>query len=69
VPNRHHSTEIYLAACCNQLYLFSDKEVRKVKSTVRQKHNCLVILFVAAIATTCFGRAWPSSGHNVDVYK
>jgi hypothetical protein len=36
---------------------------------VRQKHNCLVILFIAAIATTCFGRAWPSSGHVVDVYK
>jgi hypothetical protein len=31
------------------------------------KHNCLVILFIAAIATTCFGRAWPSSGHIVDV--
>jgi hypothetical protein len=41
----------------------------KEGSRVRQKHICLVILFIAAIATTCFGRAWPSSGHNVDVYK
>jgi hypothetical protein len=41
----------------------------KEGSRVRQKHNCLVILFIAAIATTCFGRAWPSSGHKVDVYK
>jgi hypothetical protein len=41
----------------------------KEGSKVRQKHNCLVILFIAAIATTCFGRAWPSSCHNVDVYK
>jgi hypothetical protein len=39
----------------------------KEGSRVRQKHNCLVILFIAAIATTCFGRVWPSSGHNVDV--
>jgi hypothetical protein len=39
----------------------------KEVSRVCQKHNCLVILFIAAIATTCFGRAWPSSGHNVDV--
>jgi hypothetical protein len=34
---------------------------------VRQKHNCIGIVFIAAIVTTCFGRAWPSSGHNVDV--
>jgi hypothetical protein len=32
-------------------------------SRVHQKHNCLCIVFIAAIATTCFGRAWPSSGH------
>jgi hypothetical protein len=25
------------------------------------KHNCLVVLFIATIATTCFGRAWPAS--------
>jgi hypothetical protein len=43
--------------------------VLKEGSRVRQKHNCLGILFIAAIATTSFGRAWPSSGHNVDVYK
>jgi hypothetical protein len=41
----------------------------KKGSRVRQKHNCLVVLFIAAIATTCFGCAWPSSGHNVDAYK
>jgi hypothetical protein len=27
----------------------------KEGSRVRQKHNCFVILFIAAIATTCFG--------------
>jgi hypothetical protein len=43
--------------------------ILKERSRVRQKHNCLVILFIAAIVTTCFGRAWPPSGHNVDVYK
>jgi hypothetical protein len=43
--------------------------ILKEGSGVRQKHNCLVILFIAEIATTCFGRAWPSSGHYVDVYK
>jgi hypothetical protein len=43
--------------------------ILKEGSRVRQKHNSLVILFIAAKATTCFGRAWPSSGHNVDVYK
>jgi hypothetical protein len=36
-------------------------------SSVRQKHNCLGVVFIAAMVTTCFGRAWPSSGHNVDV--
>jgi hypothetical protein len=36
-------------------------------SRVRQKHNCLAIVFITAIVTTCFGRAWPSSGHSVDV--
>jgi hypothetical protein len=43
--------------------------LRKLKegSRVRQKHNCLGIVFIAAIVTTCFGRALPSSGHNVDV--
>jgi hypothetical protein len=30
---------------------------------VRQKHNCLGFVFIAAMVTTCFGRAWPSSGH------
>jgi hypothetical protein len=43
--------------------------ILKEGSRVRQKHNSLVILFIAAIATTCFDRAWSSSGHNVDVYK
>jgi hypothetical protein len=37
------------------------------RSRVRQKTNGLGIVFIAAIATTCFGRAWPSSGHKVDV--
>jgi hypothetical protein len=41
--------------------------ILKEGSRVRQKHNCLGIVFIAAIATICFGRAWPSSGHNVDV--
>jgi hypothetical protein len=41
--------------------------ILKEESTARQKHNCLGIVFIAAIATTCFGRAWPSSCHNVDV--
>jgi hypothetical protein len=36
----------------------------KEGSGVRQKHNCLGLVFIAAIVTTCFGRAWPSSGHN-----
>jgi hypothetical protein len=40
--------------------------ILKEGSRVRQKHSCLGIVFIAAIATTCFGRAWPSSGHNVD---
>jgi hypothetical protein len=40
--------------------------ILKERSRVCQKHNCLVILFIAAIVTTCFGCAWPSSGHNVD---
>jgi hypothetical protein len=39
----------------------------KEGSGVRQKHNCLGIVLIAAMVTTCFGRAWPSSGHNVDV--
>jgi hypothetical protein len=41
--------------------------ILKEGSRVRQKHNCLGIVFIAAIVTTSFGRAWPSSGHNVDV--
>jgi hypothetical protein len=41
--------------------------ILKEGSRVRQKHNCLGIVFITAIVTTCFGRAWPSSGHNVDV--
>jgi hypothetical protein len=39
----------------------------KEGSRVRQKHSCLGIVLIAAIVTTCFGHAWPSSGHNVDV--
>jgi hypothetical protein len=39
----------------------------KEGSRVRQKHNCLGIVFIAVIATTCFSRAWPSSGHDVGV--
>jgi hypothetical protein len=41
--------------------------VLKERSRVRQKHNCHGIVFIAAMVTTCFGPAWPSSGHNVDV--
>jgi hypothetical protein len=33
---------------------------------VRQKHNCLGIVFIAAIVTTCFGRAWPSSSSTLE---
>jgi hypothetical protein len=40
----------------------------KVGSRVCQKHNCLGFVFVAAIVTTCFGRAWPSSGHKLTLY-
>jgi hypothetical protein len=36
-------------------------------SGIRQKHNCLGLVVIAAIVTKCFGRAWPSSGHNVGV--
>ena len=32
------------------------------------KHNCLSIVFIGFTMTTCFGRAWPSSGHKLD-YK
>jgi hypothetical protein len=41
--------------------------ILKEGSGVRRKHNCLGFVFIAAIVTTCFGRAWPSSGHNVEV--
>jgi hypothetical protein len=41
--------------------------ILKEGSRVRQKHNCLGIAFIAALVTTCFGRAWPSSVYNVDV--
>jgi hypothetical protein len=42
----------------------------KEGSGVRQKHNCVGFVFIAAIVTTCFDRAWSFSGHNVDVmYK
>jgi hypothetical protein len=27
------------------------------------KHNCRRIVFISLTKTTCFGRAWPSSGH------
>jgi hypothetical protein len=37
----------------------------KEGSGVRKKHNCLGFAFIAAIVTTCFGLARPSSGHNV----
>jgi hypothetical protein len=42
-------------------------KILKEGSGFRQKHNCLGFAFIAAIVTTCFGRAWPFSGHNVDV--
>jgi hypothetical protein len=42
--------------------------ILKEGSGVCQKHNCLGFVFIAAIVTTCFGRAWPSSGHSVDVF-
>jgi hypothetical protein len=32
------------------------------------KHNCHRILFIGLTMTTCFGQAWPSSGHKVS-YK
>jgi hypothetical protein len=41
----------------------------KVGSRVCQKHNCLGFVLIAAIVTTCFGRAWPSSGHKLTLYK
>jgi hypothetical protein len=47
--------------------VFKLLDTLKEGSKVRQKHNCLGFVFIAAIVTTCFGRAWPSSGHDVDV--
>jgi hypothetical protein len=32
------------------------------------KHNCRSIVFIGLTVTTCFGRAWPSSGNKL-VYK
>jgi len=32
------------------------------------KHNCRSIVFIGLTMTTCFGRAWTSSGHKL-VYK
>ena len=32
------------------------------------KHNCRSIVFIGLTITTCFGRAWPSSGHKLS-YK
>jgi hypothetical protein len=32
------------------------------------KHYCRRILFIGLTMTTCFGRAWPSSGHKLS-YK
>jgi hypothetical protein len=43
------------------------ERILKDGSGVRQKHNCLGFVFIAAILTTCFGLAWASSVHNVDV--
>jgi hypothetical protein len=40
----------------------------KEGSRVRQKHNCLGIVFIVAMVTTCFGHAWPSSGHKLMLY-
>jgi hypothetical protein len=61
----------FLPSAARPLLSFQQREevVLKEGSRVRQKHKCIVILFIAAIATTCFDRDWPSSGHNVDVDK
>jgi hypothetical protein len=37
----------------------NDISVLKEGNGVRQKHNCLGFVFIAAKVTTCFGRAWP----------
>jgi hypothetical protein len=29
------------------------------------KHKCRIIVFIGLTMTTCFGRAWPSSGHKL----
>jgi hypothetical protein len=42
--------------------------ISKVGSRVRQKHSCLGFVFIAAIVTTRFGRAWPSSGDKLTLY-
>jgi hypothetical protein len=65
VSNRLYNAS-YHCPNCNRT--FENLQVfLKGGSGVRQKHNCLGFVFLAAIVTTCFGRAWPSSGHNVDV--
>jgi hypothetical protein len=49
-------------------YCLSSLSIRftlKAGSRVRQKHNCLGFVFIAAVVSTCFGRAWPSSGHKL----
>jgi hypothetical protein len=39
--------------------------VTKAGKEVQSKHNCLGIVFIGLTVTTCFGRAWPSSGHFI----
>jgi hypothetical protein len=51
----------------NNIKIEYNQHLLKEGSGVCQKHNCLGFVFIAAIVTTCFGCAWPSSGHNVDV--
>jgi hypothetical protein len=68
-----NTVSLYVLCMCKLLFFFSGTSsplclrIFKEESRVRQKHNCLGIVFIAAMVTTCFGRAWPSSGHNGDV--
>jgi hypothetical protein len=57
--------QICLCVCvCASTFSKRSKE----GSRVRQKHNCLGFVFIRAIVTTCFGRAWSSSGHKLTLY-